>query len=518
MVRSPVVTGDDNPDVTGSPPTQQHSLRAGTTAQMLPLVAGYGVNLLVTPYIVLRLGMHNYGIWSVTGALAQYAALFDLGVSRAVTRFVALHHARGERRDERAVLGVALAVTVGLGAILLALCGVAAFAFEGSLHTGSVGLARTLLWAAVVILVTGMLARVIAAAAFGRGRMIAGNAGLAVQTGLIAVGGVVGLIVEPELATFAVASALGGIIGLVVVVVAVLIDERHFPVGLPTKQITRDVIAFGLKGQVLGVGDIVLFQSPKLILGFIVGPAAAGAYDLGSRLALGARAFGSIASVALTTHMTRRFAAGGDGAVRDAYLPLVRINCGVSIFAPFLLVATSVSAIPLWLGEPNSDVLWAAVILSVAFTFNVATGVSTAATLAIDRMRMLIWSAVASCVLALVLAIPAGFWFGYHGVVVAAAAAVILGVAVGVVLVHLALDVPIRDYLTNVAPGYAAAAVGLIVSVPIGILVQPTTREAAVLPFLLSAVVFTTAYVAVAAALKTLPQVRGRKQPDGEPT
>ncbi|WP_324290189.1 lipopolysaccharide biosynthesis protein [Gordonia sp. SL306] len=478
---------------------------------MLPLVAGYGLNLLVTPFIVLTLGMHDYGIWSVTGALAQYAALFDLGVSRSVTRFVALHHARGERPAERAVLGVALAITIALGCILIAVGSAVAFVFEGSLHTGSVGLARTLLCATAVILVTGMLARVVAAAAFGRGRMIAGNVGLAVQTGLVAVGGVIGLVVGPELSTFAIASAIGGVIGLVLVVVAVVVDEREFPVGRPTLAITRDVIAFGLKGQVLGVGDIVLFQSPKIILGIVIGPAAAGAYDLGSRLALGARAFGSIASVALTTHMTRRFADGGDGAVRDAYLPLVRLNCGVSIFAPFLLVATSFSAIPLWLGEPNDEVLCAAILLSVALTFNVATGVSTAATLAINRMRMLIWSAVASCVLALALAIPAGLLFGYVGVVAAAAMAVVLGVAVGVVLVHLALGVPIRSYLVNVLPGYAAAAAALVVSMPIGIVADPSTREAAILPFLLSAVLFTTIYVGIAGLLNTLPRVWGRR-------
>lgn len=486
------------------------SLRAGTVAQMLPLAAGYGVNFLATPYFVAVLGLTQFGIWSVTGALAQYAALLDLGVSRAVTRFVALHHAQGDRSRERAVTGGALTVVAVLTLVLAAAAVFAAPLFESVLHTGSNETARLLLVAAIVILVAGMAARIIAAAAFGRGRMVAGNVGLAVQTSLIVIGGVIALWIEPTLDVFAAGNAAGALIGLIAVITAVLIDEREFALRIPNATVMRELLSFGIKGQTLGIADIVMFQSPKLILGFVVGPAAAGAFELASRLAVGARAFGAAASVALTAHMTRAFAAGGDKAVRDEYLPLVRTNCGVSIFAPFLLVATSLSLVPLWLGSPHSDVRNAVIVLAVAFTFNVTTGVTTAAILAIDRLGMLIKQAFLSCALALGLAIPAGIWFGFDGVTAATAAAVIIGAAVSVVLLQRAMGIPVMEYVTNIVPGYVASVVALAPALLVGVLADPQNRRDAIVPFVLSTLVFCSVYVVVGWRLGTLPKLPNR--------
>ena len=92
------------------------SLKTGAIAQVLPLAANYGVNLLATPFVVGQLGLHDFGVWAMTGAIAQYAALLDLGAVRAANRYVALFHARGETEKERSVLGICVTTALGLSA------------------------------------------------------------------------------------------------------------------------------------------------------------------------------------------------------------------------------------------------------------------------------------------------------------------------------------------------------------------------------------------------------------------
>ena len=39
----------------------------------------------------------QFGVWAVTGAIAQYARLLDFGITRSLARFVALYDAEGDR-------------------------------------------------------------------------------------------------------------------------------------------------------------------------------------------------------------------------------------------------------------------------------------------------------------------------------------------------------------------------------------------------------------------------------------
>ena len=156
------------------------SLKLGAAAQMLPLFAAYGVNLLATPYVVNRLGLHDFGIWSITGAFAQSAVLFDLGVSRAASRYVALFHARGDVENESSVVGVCMTVLIGLGCVLYAIPLLIPGFLDQVLHTGDPALAQFLVVCTVTMLICGMLARALAAASFGRGRQVSANVGLAI--------------------------------------------------------------------------------------------------------------------------------------------------------------------------------------------------------------------------------------------------------------------------------------------------------------------------------------------------
>ena len=485
------------------------SLKLGAAAQMLPLFAGYGVNLLATPYVVSRLGLHDFGIWAITGALAQSAVLFDLGVSRAAGRFVALFHARGDVESERSVVGVCMTVLIGLGCVLYAIPLLIPGFLDQVLHTGDQALAQFLVVCAVTMLICGMLARTLAAASIGRGRQVSANVGVAVLGVAQVIGGVVALIASPTLHSFALGTAVGAGLGLCAVIAAILLDERRIVIGRPKAALAREIMPFGIMGQVRGAADIVITQSPKLIAAVLIGPAAAGAYELGSRLAQGAQMFGSAASVALTVHLTRAYAVGGKADILAQYSRLTRRNAAVAIFLPLLLCATSFSAVPLWLGERHNGVVMVLAALAPAIAVRVSTNVCTSSMLALGRSGILGATAVASAAIAVALAVPLTQAFGFKGLVAAFACWIVVGNLLGVWFLQSRMGISMTEYLRAIRGPFALGIVATLAALPIGIIAMPQDRASALVPFLLSSAIFCTIYAILGWRLDYLPRFRG---------
>ena len=68
------------------------SLLRNTVAQSAPLMVGYIFSFVSAPVVIAGLGLRQFGIWALTGALAQYVALLDLGAGASLSRFIAKHH------------------------------------------------------------------------------------------------------------------------------------------------------------------------------------------------------------------------------------------------------------------------------------------------------------------------------------------------------------------------------------------------------------------------------------------
>lgn len=485
------------------------SLKLGAATQTLPLIAGYGVNLLATPYVVSRLGLHDFGIWSITGAIAQVAVLFDLGVSRAASRYVALFHARGDTQNERSVLGVCLSVLIGLSGVLYAVPLLIPGFLNQILHTRDVALARYLVVSAMTMLICGLLGRTLAAASIGRGRYMAANIGVAVLAAAQVVGGVVALAGHPTLRSFALGTAVGAGAGLCAVVATILFDERRIVIGWPKAALAREIIAYGIKVHVVGVADIVMFQSGKLIAGIAIGPAAAGVYELGSRLAQGAQAFGGAASVAVTNHLTRAYALGGKAEMLAQYSYLTRRNTAVAIFLPLLLFATSFSVVPFWLGQRHDGVVMVLAALAPGVAVSVSTGVCSASLLAIGRSGILGAAAISLAAISAAVALPLAHAFGLKGIAAAFGCCIVVGDLLMVWFLQSRMGISMAEYLGAIRGPFAIGIVATLAALPIGIIAMPQDRASALVPFLLSSGVFCTIYAILGWRFDYLPRFRG---------
>ena len=76
------------------------------------------MSFFLAPYLVRSLGDARYGVWCVVESILAYFTLFDLGIAACLVRFVAKHHATGERGELNRI------VSASLGLFLLAATGV----------------------------------------------------------------------------------------------------------------------------------------------------------------------------------------------------------------------------------------------------------------------------------------------------------------------------------------------------------------------------------------------------------
>jgi O-antigen/teichoic acid export membrane protein len=94
---------------------------ANTAGNVARRVAALVTWFFLTPFVLHRLGAVQFGLWVLAGALLAYGKALDLGISGAVTKYVAEFRARGEFDEARTLVATALWIYCGLGVVAVAL-------------------------------------------------------------------------------------------------------------------------------------------------------------------------------------------------------------------------------------------------------------------------------------------------------------------------------------------------------------------------------------------------------------
>lgn len=404
-----------------------------TVAQAFPLLSAYGFSLILAPILLDRLGLALFGVWAVTGALAQYAGLADLGVSRAIARFVAHHDASGDERGVGECLGLGLLAALVVAAVSALVAVVAAPVVADALDVLSTEDMRLVLLAAVTILAAQMAAAVINSVPVGMRRMTPPAVAHVIGNTLNFVASVTALVLSTDLVVYAWANAATAVFSILLAVGALLYVWRRPRARVPSRATAREVVRFGLTTQVFWIADLVNQQTDKIIVAALIGPRAAGAYELANRVVLAVRTVGMLAISAMVPTATAEIARSGRDVVRAFYRRYSERNVALylpvfaaaAVSGPYLLVA--------WLGEAPPDSTTVLVLLTVAHAFSLASGLATALALADGdpgiAARASIIAAGLNIVLTLALTPQFGLWGVLLGTVAAMAAGALLQIA-----------------------------------------------------------------------------------------
>ncbi len=96
---------------------------------------------------------------------------------------------------------------------------------------------------------------------------------------------------------------------------SVLIVWSGSAVALPALGRAREVLAYSMKTQVDWISQLVNLQTDKIIIAFLLGPTAAGVYELAARVVVAVREVGVLTVSAMIPTATAQLVDRGRGAI-----------------------------------------------------------------------------------------------------------------------------------------------------------------------------------------------------------
>jgi O-antigen/teichoic acid export membrane protein len=479
-----------------------------TAAQTATQIATYAGSILVAPLMLDRLGLAAFGVWAVTGGLAAWAGALDFGITRSLSRFVALEHGRDNQRGIQETIGAGMIVLAPL--IVIAALGALIAARPISASIGTVGVAemRSLLLASAVILAAQTTGRVVTAIPFGLSRMVGINVAQTMGRLVNVAFSVAALLIRPNLETYAWANAAAEVVALAIAYIAVRIIWRHRVVALPSRQRGTAIVRYAVTGQMRWVAVLVNTQTDKIVLAVFIGPRAAGSYEIANRIVGAVNAVGVLTVSAMIPALTTRVAREGREFFGRFYTQYTERTTALAFPVYVVFAVVGLPLLHAWLGAvpPQTDLVL--IMLLAAYLVNLTTGVGTSLAEADGDPGLAARPATWSALLNVALTVALAPLLGLPGVLAGTAVAIAFGALLFVVRFHRKYDLSLRLYFTSL---WRPLAVSLVGGVPAAITViliynSSTTRVAALLVVTVVGGIYGLVTWLVAARLRLLPR------------
>jgi O-antigen/teichoic acid export membrane protein len=394
-----------------------------TLANGVGSVTAIVVGLVLTPFLIHRIGLQAYGVWALALTLSfagGYASLSELGIEGATVRYVAEASADGDLPAlNRAVctsLAVfcAVAIVLAPAAVVLAPPLVHLFGVPPRLHGAAVAC-----FAVVgAQLVFEIPARAFVAVVEGTQQYVAyqfvelGRALLQVALYVLAVlqgWGIVGL------AGALAASSFVALIAYWALAHRAVAGLRASPLRASRTELSR-IVRFGGGVFSLRLVSTVYHQMDRAIVGVALGPRPVGLYEIANKVALGAGGIGSVTASAVVpaSASLRREAA----VLRDMF---VRGSCYAMAVALPVEVAAFIFAKPLllsWIGPAAAPAVGAVRLFAAYGVLQSTNNVASTMIYGVGRIRLPLAVNTAATLLNLGLSIALVRPLGFSGVIV----------------------------------------------------------------------------------------------------
>ena len=445
-------------------------------AQSVALFAGYVFSFILAPVMLARLGLAQFGVWAVTGAITTYAALADLGVTRALGRFVAVYDARRDRRSIEMCFTLGLLLVAALTVPAAAAAAVAApFVASAVDHVLNASDMRIVLLCSVAILSLHLLGYVANAVPEGMQQFVPPKIASVVGSAVNFAFSLTALALSPDLVVYAMANVAAEIITCILALIAMHHVWRPVRLAFPSRALTKEVLGFSLKTQVSWIAELINSQTDKIILALVVSVRAAASFEIANRVVQAVRSIALLSQSALGPTAASQIVLGGRSVIAEFYRTYTRRTLSISLPVMVLACVTAPASLIAWLGEPPPNSLALFVALTLANCVNITTGVGFALSIGEGKAGLVAGVSVASAVINIIATLILTPLLGLWGVVGGTIISVIGGALVYLVMFHRDHGIPWMDYVRAVGtPALIAGMAALPVLATALLLGTPT--------------------------------------------
>lgn len=319
------------------------------------------VLMFLTPFTLRTLGAEQNGVWVTVVSLTGLLRLLVLGVPMASVKSIAEARGRKDVAGVNRAIATCLAITLGMGALALALGWLQLEAFEhgyldGALGAGLTPEQRAAAQVAFVLAATQVAAAFVLRLPYG---VLEAHEDFTTRNGIMAVellarAGLTVLLLpaDPDLATLA-----GILVATMVLEFALAwlaIRSRHagvrFSLASFDRSLVRGILSFSVFAMLLNVGTLLAFRCDALVIGRWLDAAATTQFDLGAKFFEPLAGFViGIGAVVMPT-ATRLKASGKVEDLRPVLLRWTRISFLLVLAIGAFLLLFGPEFLALWVG------------------------------------------------------------------------------------------------------------------------------------------------------------------------
>lgn len=95
-------------------------LKKGAILSYVTIILTNGIGLVLTPFMIQKLGDSEYGLYTLIGSLVGYISVLDFGLNNAIVRFVARYRALEDRKGEENFLATTMLIYTVIASLILA--------------------------------------------------------------------------------------------------------------------------------------------------------------------------------------------------------------------------------------------------------------------------------------------------------------------------------------------------------------------------------------------------------------
>ncbi len=378
------------------------------------------VIFLLTPYILHKLGVQVFAVWSLVYVVANYLGVLDFGIRTSFAKYIAEYHTKEDQNSINAVINCGIIFYLAFSLFIIGLAVIlrgpiiSILQIPSSIHEESM----FAILGMVLILSLNNTFSIFEAVLVGLQRMDVQNKIMIFASVFNVVGtffflekgfGIRGLVINY------------GIVSIVVVVLNIYFSYRLLPyirIGLSwmNKEIFRRLFNYGIKMQICNFADIIHLQADKIILSHFLGLNFVTFYELGQKAANGIRTLPILLLTALVPAVSELEASNNKEKLRELYERGSKYISLMVFPLIFLSIIIAPDLINLWVGDKFNLAILSFQILVIGYVINVVAGMGTSVVRGIGKPEYETRYAVLTLIMQLILSITLVQILGYRGV------------------------------------------------------------------------------------------------------
>ncbi|NOZ68895.1 MAG: polysaccharide biosynthesis protein [Deferribacteres bacterium] len=425
--------------------------------------------LLLTPYIIERIGIERYGIWAITGVVTGYFGLLDFGIGTSFVKYMAEHYTIRDFRKINEVVNTGfvfysvVAVLIILPAYYLVGPLVSVFNIPHDLR----GEAEFVFLLGIILFAVSGAMSPFAAVQGGLQRMdITNKAAIGVSAA-----GIIGTVAFLEagwglpglMINNAIMLAVSSIVNICIAFR--ILPELKFNPMLSSPDMFRRLAGFGVRMQIARIASMVSVNMDKLLIGYFLSIGLVAFYQLGSSIVEKTKSVALLFLSALVPAFSEIDASGGREKLIEGYLRGTKYLALISVPLFVFVIISAPQIMKVWMGDGYEKSAWIIRIIGAGWLCAVLAGVRGAVVQAIARPGMEMRAGLVAVALNLPLSIIFITHFGFMGVAFGTLIALFFSAVYGFVTLHREIRLPLRRFReTSVI---TAAAVCITAALPV---------------------------------------------------